>query len=225
MPRCQCQGIEIEFNRKAAAAQLKRYRARGPAVTTRMLIDALKAVGVEGMTLLDIGGGIGAIQHELLKAGVVQATGIEASIAFVNAATEEATRMGHADRIRLLHGDFVKLAPEIPPADIVTLDRVICCYPNMPSLVGQSAARARGFYSVVYPRSIWWNRVGLTFLNFVRRLQGNPFRVFAHRAEDVDALIRENGLTPRFHRQTFVWRVDIYSRPSSTTPTVGLVLP
>jgi hypothetical protein len=62
----QCQGIEDLFSEEYVAGELKRYRRRGPDKTTRILIEALKKDGVEGETLLDIGGGLGAIQHELL---------------------------------------------------------------------------------------------------------------------------------------------------------------
>jgi hypothetical protein len=41
------------------------------------------------------------------------------------------------------HGDFLELAETIPPADIVTLDRVINVYPDWKRLIQVSAARAR----------------------------------------------------------------------------------
>ena len=82
-----------------AASQLRKYREKGPIASTRTLIDALKAVGVEGATLLDIGGGIGAIQHELLAAGVAHATSVDASAPYLGAAREESDRRGQGDRV------------------------------------------------------------------------------------------------------------------------------
>lgn len=209
---CQCQGIEKEFNQKEAAEDLKRYRQSGPDETTRLLINALVAEGVEGMTLLDIGGGVGAVQNELLKAGVSRATSVDASTAYIEAAKEEAQRRGHADRICFQHGDFVDLAPDIPPADIVTLDRVICCYHDMQRLVGLSSARARKLYGVVYPRDTWWTKIGLPMMNFFYWLRRTPFRVFAHPTAEVDAIVQGNGLQERFYRKTFVWQVAVYAR-------------
>ncbi len=212
MPSCQCQAIECEFNPKTAAAELRRYHERGPARTTQMLIEALRTAKIEGATLLDIGGGIGAIQHTLLDLGISHATAVEGSAAYLAASQDEAGRRGHTDRVRYLHGDFVERAGEISPADVVTLDRVICCYPDMRALVGLSAARALRLYGLVYPRDTWWNRAGLAFLNFLRRLRRDPFRVFVHRSEDVDAVARASGLVLRSHGQTMVWRVDVYVR-------------
>ena len=166
----QCQGLESLFDNKTAAKELKAYRRKGPSKTTQMLIDALRAKGVEAMTLLDIGGGVGAIQHELLKAGINSATNVDASTAYIEAANDEAKRQGHADRVSYHHGDFVQLAPDIQAVDIVTLDRTICCYHDMPALVGLSAARANKMYGLVYPRDVWWIKVGTAIVNFGSRL-------------------------------------------------------
>lgn len=123
---CQCQGIEELFSQKYVSKELARYRSKGPDKTTIMLTEALKVEGVNGLKLLDIGGGVGAIQHELISAGVDQATDVEASSAYLDAAFEEAQRQGHADQISYHYGNFIDLADNIQPADIVTLDRVIC---------------------------------------------------------------------------------------------------
>jgi ubiquinone/menaquinone biosynthesis C-methylase UbiE len=132
---CQRQGIESEFNQKYVKKDLKRYRKKGIGKTTRWLIEAIQSAGIRESTLLDIGGGIGAIQHQLLRDGVRSASAVEISPAYLAAAKEEADRLGLEDHIRFYQGDFIELATDIPVADIVTLDRVICCYPEMPKLV------------------------------------------------------------------------------------------
>ena len=58
------------YNEKRATSDLRKYREKGPIPSTRALVYALKAEGLEGATLLEVGGGIGAIQHELMDAGV-----------------------------------------------------------------------------------------------------------------------------------------------------------
>jgi magnesium-protoporphyrin O-methyltransferase len=207
-----CQGIEDLFNAGIVRRELDRYRRKGPSRTTRLLVDALIAEGVDGLTLLDIGGGVGAIQHALLAAGAARAAVVEASAAYAEAAQAEAERRGLADRVTLTHGDFVALAPEVAPADIVTLDRVICCYPDMPALVGASAARARRRYGLVYPRDAWWVGLGLRLVNAVFWLRRSPFRVFVHPTAAVEARLRAHGLTRRFHRATPIWQVAVYAR-------------
>jgi hypothetical protein len=208
----QCAGVEQTFNTKVVTRELRHYRRKGPARTTRLLLDALKGYDIMGATLLDIGGGVGAIQHDLLKAGVSRTVGVDASSAYLQAAREEAGRQGHAGRADYHHGDFVALAPDIPQADIVTLDRVICCYHDMEALVGQSSARARRLYGVVYPRDRWLNRVGIAVMRFFLWLQGSSFRVFVHPSEAVNALVEGNGLRQCFRRTSGMWQVVVYER-------------
>jgi ubiquinone/menaquinone biosynthesis C-methylase UbiE len=209
---CQCQGIEELFNERAAAKELINYRAKGADKTTRMLIDAIKAEDIKGHSLLDIGGGVGAIQHSLLSAGAEQALDVDASSAYIKVARQEAERRGLAERVRFLHGDFVQLAGHIPPADIVTLDRVICCYPDMDLLVKRSVQRARKLYGLVYPRESWWVKIGLVMLNFFFRLQKNPFRTFQHPVQAVEEILRENGFKQIYQRKTLFWNVFLYTR-------------
>ncbi|MFQ6673237.1 MAG: class I SAM-dependent methyltransferase [Fidelibacterota bacterium] len=206
----QCKGIESFFDDGVAQRDLEDFRKKGPGRTTRLLIDALEAEGVEGGTLLDIGGGIGAIQYELLDAGASGVTSVDASPAYVEAAKEEASRRGVIDRVEYRPGNFVDLAEEIPPADVVTLDRVICCYDDMHALVALSSARAEKLYGVVYPRDRWWIKMGGRVMNLYLRLRGSSFRVYFHPTERVDALIKDNGLKPRFFRKTFLWQVVVY---------------
>jgi 2-polyprenyl-3-methyl-5-hydroxy-6-metoxy-1,4-benzoquinol methylase len=213
---CQCQGIEELFSQRYVNKELSRYRTKGPDKTTRILTEAIKKEGgVDGLTLLDIGGGVGAVQHELLRAGVDHATGVEASTAYIAAAREEAERRGHTERVSYRHGNFVDLVENIAPADIVTLDRVICCYPDMERLVGLSAARARKFYGLVYPRDTWWIKLGLALQNIFFRLRRSPFRTFSHPTRAVEAVLGRNGFKRLSYHRTLVWQVVVYIKTST----------
>jgi 2-polyprenyl-3-methyl-5-hydroxy-6-metoxy-1,4-benzoquinol methylase len=221
MDCCQCRGIESQFNQAEAERKLREYRRRGPARTTRILLDALMAEHIQGLTLLDIGGGVGAIQHALLKAGVSRAVDVDASSAYLSAAKTEATRLGHADRVGYQHGNFVDVADSIPPAGIVTLDRVICCYHDMPALVDRSAAKAARLYGLVYPRDVWWVRAGVRAANAMLWMERTTFRIFAHSRIAIDAVVRRNGLERIFTRDAGLWQVVIYARhkeQSAATP-------
>jgi magnesium-protoporphyrin O-methyltransferase len=211
MDCCQCQGIEIETP-KWAEQDLKAYRKGEVVKTTTMLTDALLERGVEHQTVLDIGGGIGVVPLELLPAGAARATNVEASSAYAEACRQQAAEAGLGDRISVVHGDFVGLASQVEPADIVTLDRVICCYHDMHSLVSLSAAKARRLYGLVYPRDRWPVRLVLFFENLMLRLRKSPFRSFVHPTEVVDRLVRAAGLRPTFQKNTFAWQVVIYER-------------
>lgn len=208
----QCQGIEDLFSEEYVAGELKRYRKRGPDKTTRILIDALKKEGVQGQTLLDIGGGLGAIQHELLSAGMQSAMDIEASRAYFNTAKKETARRGFEQRVEYRHGNFVELAEEIPPADIVTLNRVICCYPDMEKMVGLSVSRANRLYGLVYPRTDWWMKLWHVLQSFFLRLIRSRFRTYLHSKQAVEELIIHKGFKRSFYKETFTWQIVVYRR-------------
>jgi SAM-dependent methyltransferase len=207
--------FDRQFDAHHAAKHLRAYRQKGPVGTTRALIDALAAGGVDGQTVLDIGGGVGAVHHELLRSGAASAVVVDASRAYVSVAREEAERQGHADRVRYLAGDFVALADEVDPADLVALDRVICCYADMAALVGRSAALARRRYGLVYPRDSWLGRFGTAFMNAGFRLSHSSFRTYIHRTAEVDAILAAHGLVKVLQRTTLVWQLALYERPAA----------
>jgi len=207
--------FDRQFNARHAAEKLRSYRQKGPAGLTRALIEALAAGGIDGHTVLDIGGGVGAVHHELLRSGAATAVDVDASRAYIAVARDEAERQGHAERVRYLVGDFVALADEVDPADLVALDRVICCYADMASLVGRSATLARRRYGVVYLRDTWVGRLGVMFENTWLRLSRSPFRAYVHRTEDVDAIVAAHGLVKRLEQRTLIWQLALYERPAA----------
>jgi SAM-dependent methyltransferase len=211
----QCDGIERQFGRKTAQWELRRYRKRGPSPTTRMLIDALRRESVAGASILDVGAGVGAIYHELLASGARDAVHVDVSPEYLSVAREEAERRGHANRVEFVRGDFVDVAPARGEADIVTLDRVICCYPDMKRLVALSADKARRLLGAVYPREAWWMRVATAGVNFVMRVRRSGFRTYVHPPAAIDAVLRAHGLERRTFRRTLAWEVVVYSRPTA----------
>jgi magnesium-protoporphyrin O-methyltransferase len=215
MSCAQCDGIETQFDQGEATKNLRRFRRRGPDKSTQLLIDALRLAlgnGHAGATLLDIGAGVGAIHHELLDGSVTRAVHVDASTAHLAAARDEAERRGHADQVEFVYGDFVAIADNLPAADIVTLDRVICCYHDMAGLVSRSAAKATRLYGAVYPRNIGWMRIGIATINMVQRLKRSPFRVFLHSPSVIDSSLRALGLEQRTMLRTLGWEVVVYER-------------
>jgi len=211
----QCQGIEETFTDQWAVEELKTYRNKGSNKTTRLLLNAIRQQGVKDASLLDIGGGIGAIQLELLQAGVARVTNVDASPAYSQTAREEAARRGWADRIHYHVGNFVDISPSLDDMDIVTLDRVICCYDDMNALVRASVSRTKRVYGVVFPKDVWWVKLGMGLFNQLQRLFRKPFHLFAHSTAEVDSLVREKGFERVFTHRGLFWQVIVYTRPSN----------
>jgi SAM-dependent methyltransferase len=212
---CQREGIERVFGRRMAQRELRRLRKRGPPRTTRLLLEALRREDVSDASLLDVGGGVGAIHHELLDSGARDAVHVDVSPDYLGAAREEAERRGHVKRVRFIHADFVDLAPALAAADVVTLDRVICCYPDMEPLVALSGEKARRLLAAVYPRETWWMGLTRVAINVVSRFQRSAFRFYLHPPAAIDAVLRAQGLERRSLRRTLGWEVAVYARPAA----------
>lgn len=224
MDACGCDDFASVFDRRMAQRDRDRYHRAGADRTTRLLLDMIRAYGVAGSTILDIGGGIGVIDQELLKAGGGHAVLVEASRAYLDVAREEARRMNAEDQYEFVDGDFVRRAADCDPADIVTLHRVVCCYPDAEGLVGLSAARARIVYGLVLPRNRWIVRAALGLLNFRFWLRRKAYRAYAHPNERIDELVATRGLRPRSEVTTMMWRVVVYDRTASDS-VAGLPKP
>jgi predicted TPR repeat methyltransferase len=212
MPCNCCEITDHAFSEAEAKAELRNYRRRGPMNQTRLILEAIRSLGFKNANLLDIGGGIGAIHHELLEDVARDATHVDASSAYLKEARQEATRRGHSDRIRFIHADFTDVASEVPQADIVTLDRVVCCYPDFRGLLTAAAHHSRRALAFTYPREIWYLRVALRIANFFQRLRRDPFRVFLHPVAEMDSLLKREGFERVSLRRLFVWEMALYQR-------------
>lgn len=211
--RCtHCQATDRKFGRRLAEGDRRRYRRHGPDATTGAIVRALDALGLEAATLLDVGGGIGVIAHELLGHRVATAVLAEAATAFLHAARREAEARGTVDRIRFVQGDFTAVADDVPAVDVVTLDRVVCCYPDYRGLLTSSLARCRRAYAISYPRDRWSVRVVFALQNLARRLVGDPFRTFVHPPAAIEQTLTESGLVLASRVRTAVWVIDLYLR-------------
>ena len=201
-----------QFNEKKATEELTRYRTKGPGPTTRLLQQGLDQAGILSGTLLDIGSGIGSLTFGLLDRGVTHAVAIDASSAYNAVARQEATRLGRAEAVRFVHADFVSVAAELPAATLVTLDRVVCCYPSYEALLNAALHHAEHCLALSYPRDLWYVRLGVMLENAQRRMTKNPFRTFVHPAARMEELIRSAGFERSTRRETWMWAVDVYTR-------------
>jgi magnesium-protoporphyrin O-methyltransferase len=162
--------------------------------------------------VLDIGGGIGAIHHELLGDVAAKAIHVDASAAYLREARAEAVRRDHTSRVTFVHADFTDVAGGLPEADIVTLDRVVCCYPDFHRLLTAAASKSRRVLAMTYPRETWYTRLGLGLINAIQRLRGDPFRSFLHPVRDMDRLLKDRGMARVFLKRLSVWELAVYTR-------------
>ena len=212
MPCNCCEITDSAFSEAEARSELRNYRRRGPANQTKLILEAIRSLSLKNADLLDIGGGIGVIHHELLNDVARQATHVDASSAYLKEAKTEAARLGHSERVNFLHADFTEAASDLPKADIVTLDRVVCCYPDFRRLLKAAAEHSRQALAFTYPRETWYMRIALKVINFFQRIQKDPFRVFLHPIAEMDSLLQGEGFERVALRRLFIWEMALYQK-------------
>jgi magnesium-protoporphyrin O-methyltransferase len=199
------------FSRKSASRDARRYRKRGLNGTSRTLVEL--AGHVHGATVLDVGGGIGAIELELLAAGAERATNVELSGGYEEAAAELIATRGLADRVERRVADFVTDGDAVEPHDIVVMHRVVCCYPDVDKLMGAAAEHTRRRLVLTYPQERAWMRLGLHVVNFGLRVSGCGFRTYLHPIARIVGAAEAHGLRlERRERRGLLWESAALAR-------------
>ena len=206
---CRSGGYERMFSAKQARSDADRYRKRGLGGTSRRLVEL--AGDVSGETVLEVGGGVGAIELDLLAAGAESATNVELSGEYEEEAEKLLAERGLTERVDRRVGDFV--AEPVDPHDVVVMHRVVCCYPDVDRLVGVAAASTRRRMVLTYPRERPWTRAGIGAINFFMRISGSEFRAFVHPVARMEAAAQREGLTlASGERPGPIWENAAYER-------------
>jgi precorrin-6B methylase 2 len=200
------------FSERGARGQARSYRRSGLDAGSRRIVALLKERGVEGLTLLEVGGGIGAIQIELLKAGLTRAVSVELTPTYEESAAELLREAGFEDRVERRVMDFVNAGADIEAADIVVMNRVICCYPDLPRLAGAAADHARGLLVMSFPKERWWTRVMVWMANVGMGLTRREFRIFLHPMAQILATGEKHGLKLSVDRPGVFWQIAAMER-------------
>ena len=219
MTCCHCDISDLQFGAKLARRDLARYRKRGPDATTRGLIDAVRGLPIAGVTLLDVGSGIGVLAHDLLDGSVVHATLVDESSAYQAVARDLASERGTTDRFTFVGGDFVEIQPTLPPTDLITLDRVVCCYPDYARFLRAVADSGASWCGLSYPRDRWHIRAAVVVLNSFLWSRRSEFRVFVHPERRMLKLLEEQGFKVQSENGTFVWKIVLLERDQHARQT------
>jgi SAM-dependent methyltransferase len=200
-----------------ADADLERWRAGRLNPATRELIEIIEDHGVADAHLLDIGAGVGAVHVALLEAGAADAIDVDASREYLATARTEAEHRGLGGRVEYRYGDVVELAAELPPADIVTLDSVICCYPYLQPLLEAATRSGPRLVGITYPRDVWWMRAFMRAYNAWQIVRRSPARYFIHRHVQLERWMARAGYRNAHEGGMRVWRVVLYERSAAAS--------
>jgi magnesium-protoporphyrin O-methyltransferase len=206
--------LDTFFDPKIAQDDAKRYLKRGLDRRAQKLIAYLLAHPIESASVLDIGCGAGGVHHELLRRGVAQqAVGVEASSAYLAAAQANAATLNLSQATAYVHQDFAQSPQEFAPADLVIMDRVICCYPHLPQLLGAAAQRAQRYLALSFPVEAWWLRFPFYVVDTTLTLFRSKYHPYLHPHAKIVALARTAGLQLVHRDRDWWWQIMVFARP------------
>lgn len=200
------------FTRRFAERLAQRYRKRGLDRTARRMTEFLLGCGIEGATVLGIGGGVGDIELELLKAGAARAQVLELSPAYREPARALAAAMRVGDRLDWRIHDIAQDPDAVLAADVVVMNRVVCCYPDYERLLSAAADHARRALVFSHPPRNATTRAFYALFNLVMRLMRSDFRGFTHPPQAMQAVLEGRGLLRTYEHRGLVWRVAGHQR-------------
>lgn len=209
---CRAGACEGAFGARFARRSLRRYRAKGLDRIEQRMVDAAARTGVEDARALEIGGGIGKLQAELLVAGADRGEVVELVAAFEPFALDLARSRGLESRTTFTVADVLEDPGAVEPADAVFLNRVVCCTPDGVELTGVAARLTRRTLAVSFPRDLLAIRIAATIENAVLRLLGKAFRVFVHPRGAIVAAGEAEGLRLVESGGTRVWEYVVLER-------------
>jgi magnesium-protoporphyrin O-methyltransferase len=195
------------FDRRFADHRARRYRRKGLDPSQLRMVEFLESVGVAGRSVLEIGGGVGELQLDLLERGATTATNVELVESYDGPAADLAAEAGVTDRVHRVIGDVAVDPDLVPPADLVVLHRVVCCYPDAEALLSAAGRLTTRALVLTHPPYSPVAR-GLTrVINLGQRVMGREYRAFDHDPDLMTSVLQGEGLRVTHRRSGLVWHV------------------
>ena len=212
---CSCCGgnaCDSFFGEKMARRELRAYLGRGLRGDARVLADWALARAPGAARVLEVGGGVGAIQAELVRAGAAEGTVVEVVPAWESYARQLAEQTGISERTSFVLADLAEQPEAVAPADVVALRRVVCCSPYGPRLLGVAAGLTRRLLVASYPRRTRLVRAGIRAQNALFALLRREFRVYLHDPAALTAAAEDAGLQRVQTHRSFLWESALFER-------------
>ena len=204
---CEPDGYSAMFSDRFARRLARRYRRRGLSRSSRAIVSFLTERGITGASILEIGGGVGDIQVELLRQGAGQATNLEISTSYEREAVALLERSGLQGRVDRRFLDIAQAPDAVDAADVVLLHRVVCCYPHYERLLMAAGRKADRLLVFSHPPQNLASRTVIWWDNTLRRLKGDSFRAFVHPPAAMLQVLSDTGLRPTYRWRGLGWCV------------------
>jgi 2-polyprenyl-3-methyl-5-hydroxy-6-metoxy-1,4-benzoquinol methylase len=200
------------FFSKYAGMYARRFRKHGLERVQKLLLEGVRRERIAGTEVLDIGCGVGALHLTLLKEGASRATGVDMSEGMIATARKFSNDLGVTDRVEYVIGDFVEVADTIREADVILLDKSVCCYEDIDALVRTSTAKTKHLYALSHPKQNLFMEFAFKGHIAFARLFRWKFHPFWHDWTKLREDIQRSGFDLVYSNSTPMWQVLVFKR-------------
>ncbi len=109
-------------------------------------------------------------------------------------------------------GDFVALSDAVPAADIVMLDRVLCCYKDVDTLLARSLEKCGSVYAMSIPTSSFFSKIFFHIPIVIGKLLKWWFTPSWHDWGRIVEVIRRQGFQTVATASTVLWATYVFRR-------------
>ena len=182
------------------------------------ILDLVRDTALRRPSVLELGCGTAALGVALLEMGAASLTGVDLSPASIDLARQRADAAGFAEAATFEVGNAV--ATTVDPHDWVILDRVICCYGDVETLVEHAISLAGERIAISVPESRGWRGLvnrPLWLAEFAwDRWQGGC-RGYVHDLRRIERWLDAAGFRSAGSDRVGLWHIGIYDRPKVST--------
>lgn len=210
----QCCGTEWtdRFFSREARRYARRFKRKGLDKSQKHIAAMVQAHGLVGKSVLEVGCGVGGLHLTLLQEGASTATGIDIAKEMIEKARQLSGDLGLSDRTTYHVGDFATLNGAVSPADVLIMDKVVCCYESPLLLINRASVLCRKFLAVSYPRDSIIARFVFKGAVLVGKILRWKFRPYYHEPVFLERIIAGGGFRLVEQGRTVLWQINAYQK-------------
>lgn len=212
MESCCNHQYHHSFGMKKAQKEMEHYFRKGPKKSTRWLLEPMLERVQQDDSVLDIGGGVGALLMELQKQGIGMSYYVDISENYSAVFQHEVSNQSLSNSIHIHTGDFTEKHHLIPQTDIVALDKVLCCYQDFKHLLSLSLQKARRVIAYTVPDDVWWVRYIHQIETTLKRRFTKHLITYIHPVDKMESLVIAEGFRKVFQKKHTGWLTVVFNR-------------
>ncbi len=201
-----------KFFSKRSRSYARSFRKGKLEKIQRYLIDEIKKESLKGKTILDIGCGVGKLHLTLLQNGAESAVGVDMSEEMLSRARSFALKFGVESKVSYRQGDFMAIASTVSSAEIILLDKVICCYEDLNGLITASADKTKTLYALTFPANNLLTKFLFKAEIAIAKLVRAGFRPYWHDWSIVSQLLAQRGFVLVSSTSQIMWQAALFKR-------------